>query len=31
MSNWNGKKKKNMDLMFNGTPLETNPPKWYKE
>ena len=31
ISNWNVSNVKNMELMFNGTPLEVNPPKWYKE
>ena len=31
ISNWDVSNVKNMELMFNGTPLEANPPKWYKE
>ena len=30
ISNWDVSNVKNMELMLNGTPLEKNPPKWYK-
>ena len=30
ISNWDVSKVKNMHFMFTNTPLEKNPPKWYK-
>ena len=30
ISKWNVSNVKNMNWMFNGTPLYKNPPKWYK-
>ena len=31
ISNWNVSNVENMSYMFFGSPLEKNPPKWYKE
>ena len=31
ISNWDVSNVKNMSYMFNCSPLEKNPPKWYKE
>ena len=31
LSNWDVSNVKNMSYMFNCSPLEKNPPKWYKE
>ena len=31
ISDWDVSKVENMNLMFNCTPLEKNPPKWYKK
>ena len=31
ISNWDVSKVKNMFLMIYGSPLQQNPPKWYKE
>ena len=31
ISNWNVSNVKNMNYMFYKSPLEKNPPKWYKE
>ena len=31
LDNWNIKKEAYMDYIFLGTPLEKNPPKWYKK
>ncbi len=31
ISSWNVSKLKNMDKMFKYSPLEDNPPKWYKK
>ena len=30
ISNWDVRNVQNMYLMFNGTPLAKNTPKWYK-
>ena len=30
ISDWDVSKVENMNLMFNCTPLEKNPPEWYK-
>ena len=30
ISKWNVSNVYDMRYMFNGTPLEKNPPKWYK-
>ena len=30
ISNWNVSNVKNMSYMFYKSPLEKNPPKWYK-
>ena len=30
ISEWDVSNVKNIEGMFNGTPLEKNPPKWYK-
>ena len=31
ISNWDVSNVKNMDGMFLGSPLQKNPPKWYKQ
>jgi len=31
ISNWNVSNVTNMSGMFEGSPLEANPPKWYKK
>ena len=31
ISKWNVSNVKNMNYMFYKSPLEKNPPKWYKE
>ena len=31
ISNWDVSNVKNMNNMFYGSPLENNPPKWYKD
>ena len=31
ISKWDVSKVEDMSYMFNGNPLEKNPPKWYKE
>ena len=31
ISKWNVSNVKNMSEMFYGSPLEKNPPKWYKK
>ena len=31
ISNWNVSNVKDMTNMFNGSPLQNNTPKWYKQ
>ena len=31
ISKWNIKRVENMFNMFSNSPLESNPPKWYKD